>query len=314
MKKLIFIFILALFLPVSAHPFWIWSGKDKKLKNPAAVGKLSPAFRLQDGIKQFERKRFKKATVIFRALLKKYPDAYEAAEAQYYLGRCAQETNHLYEAYLSYQKVVDAYPNSKRINEVLDREYNIGETLMSQSAKSILGFTKYDFVEHPSIEIFKKITEKTANVTYAAKSQYQLGLLYSKLNRYDEAREAFTRVIDKYPDSEWLAPAKYQLAQATAKGFTGTDYDVTPVTEAASRLDEFVSNYSDSDVAPQAAEHLKQLNNEDARKNYETGAFYERLNKFKAAKIYYAIAVDKYPETPYGQKAGQALERIDKKL
>jgi len=314
MKKLIFILLFALFLPFSAHPFWIWSGKSKTLKDHDITAKLGPAFRLQDGIKQLEKKNYIKAKKIFQSLIKKYPDAFEAAEAQYYTGRCLEDMQHYYEAFKAYQKVIDSYPNSKRINDLIAREYNIGEKLMNEDIKSILGFKKYDFVEHPSIEIFKSISDKTANLEYAAHSQYQLGILFMKLKRYDEAKESFGKVIDKYPDSQWLAPAKYQLAQATAKGFSGTDYDATAVTEAASRLGEFVSSHPDSDVTSQAQNQLNDLNNEEAKKNYEIGLFYERQKKYSAAKIYYSQAADKNFDTEYGKKSAEALERIGKYL
>ena len=310
MKKLIFILVFVMFLPVSAHPFWIWSGKEKKLKNPAIGAKLSPAFCLQDGIKQYDKKRYKKARLIFITLVKKYPDAFEAADAQYYLGLTLEGLKQPYRAYIAYQKVLDSYPNSKHINSIIEHEYNIAESLMNTPAKKILGFTKYDFVEHPSIEIFKKISDTTANVAYASKSQYQLGLLYMRLARYMEAKEAFTKVIDKYPSSEWLAPAKYQLAQATAKGFSGTDYDTTSVTEAAQRLDEFVLNHSESEITPEAQEQLQNLINEEAKKQYDTARFYQRIGKPASAKIYYSLVINNYSNTKYGPLAEKALHDI----
>lgn len=60
----------------------------------------------------------------------------------------------------------------------------------------------YDFIDHPAIEIFKRIVDKNPYSEYASSAQYKLGVLYMQLNRYEEARDAFGGVIDNYPDSE----------------------------------------------------------------------------------------------------------------
>jgi len=243
MKKLIFVFILAAFLPLSAHPFWILSAKSKTLSGSHSQVGNDPSIKLMQAVKEFDKKNYTKAYVVCRWIVKKFPDAVEASEALYYMGRAQEELRNPYEAYLSYQRILDSYPNSKRINEVIEREYTIGATLAGKRASQFLGLTKYDFNEHPSIAIFKNLSEKVPGSKYASKAQYQLGMLFISLKRYDEAKETFARLIDKYPDSEWYAPAKYQLAQATAKGFGGTEYDTTAVQDATKRLDEFLSSH-----------------------------------------------------------------------
>ena len=313
MKKLIFIFLLLLLLPDNAHAFWILSPKSKTIKSAGKQLKGNPAGNLAQGLKEFEKKNYKKTYIICRFIAQKYPDAVEASEAQYYIGRSLEELKTPFEAYLAYQKILDSYPNSKRINEVIEREYAIAETLAAKKNPQLLGLKKYDFTEHPSIAIFKSLAEKASGSDYAPKAQYQLGMLYMKLRRYDEAKEAFTRLIDKYPDSAWYAPAKYQLAQAVARGFSGTDYDTASVNEATSRLDEFLSSHPESEVAPQAAGSLKDLNEKAAQKNYETGFFYESRKKYKAADVYYELVLDKYPRTSWAQKAETALKRVESK-
>jgi outer membrane assembly lipoprotein YfiO len=313
MKKLIFILLLVLLLPVNAHAFWILSPTSKTIKNADKQFKGNPAANMAQALKEFEKKNYKKTYIICRFIAKKHPDAVEASEAQYYMGRSMEELKNLFEAYLSYQKILESYPNSKRINEVIEREYAIAETLAAGKNTQVMGLKKYDFTEHPSITIFRSLAEKAPGSDYASKAQYQLGMLYFNLKRYDEAKDAFTRLIDKYPDSVWYAPAKYQLAQAVARGFSGTDYDTASVTEATSRLDEFLSSHPDSDVASQASESLKNLNEKAAQKSYETGFFYESRKKYKAAGVYYNIVLDKYPRTSWAEKADAALKRVEGK-
>ena len=122
MKKLVFILIFTLFLPLGAHPFWILSAKSKTIKSAARPVKNDPAGILAQAIKEFDKKHYKKTLVLCRFIAKKYPDAVEASQAQYYMGRALEEMNNPYGAYLAYQKILDSYPNSKRIAEVVERE------------------------------------------------------------------------------------------------------------------------------------------------------------------------------------------------
>ncbi len=310
MKKTLALLLIILFLPLGAYPFWIWSPKQKTVQDSQGVADTRPGPCFNNGLKQFEQKHFQKAYALFSFVVKRYPDALEAAEAQYYRGRALEELRNPYEAALAYQKVIDSYPNSKRINEIIDRCYKIAEDFAAKQPARVLGMTKYDFKDHPSLVIFKYIADKASVPVYAARAQYRLGMLYVDLKRYDEAKEAFKMVIDKYPDSEYYASAKYELAQATAKGFSGTDYDSTAVTEATARLDEFLATSPDSDVAPRATRSLSELNDKEAKKSFDVAIFYQRHNKLPAARIYYQAVVDKYPDTDWAQKSRKELDKL----
>ncbi|MCM8787221.1 MAG: outer membrane protein assembly factor BamD [Candidatus Omnitrophica bacterium] len=308
MKKLIIFFILILF-PLATYPFWIWSPKTQKWKNPKYSPKASPFLQFKEGEKYFAEQKYKDAYKSFKKVIIYYPDAQEAAEAQYYLGRCLEELNQKYQAFLEYKKVIDSYPNSKRINEIVERQYKIGEYFLNRQPKQWLGISLYDLVEHPSIEIFKKIVEKSPYSSYAPLAQYKLGVLLLQFNRFEEARDAFQKLIDTYPESQWATPAKYQLAIATAKASFGVDYDSTYIEEATTRLNEFVKKNPQAQITNEAKDQLKQLRNKEAKKNFDIAKFYEKQQKYKSALIYYKIIIDDYSDSDYYDIA---LERSKK--
>ncbi|MDD5195018.1 MAG: outer membrane protein assembly factor BamD [Candidatus Omnitrophica bacterium] len=307
MIKKILIFCIVCACSINAYSFWVWSPKTQKWKNPKYSPLATPFLQFKEGEKNFEGEKFKEAYDAFKKLIIHYPDAQEAAEAQYYLGRCLEELNQPYQAFQEYQKVIDSYPNSKRINEAVEREYKIGEYFLNREPKQWLGVSVYDFVEHPSLEIFKKIVEKVPYSPYATQAEYKLGLLLMKLSRYDEARESFQKVIDNYPDSEWAMPAKYQLAIATSKASPGVGYDSTTLQEASSRLDEFIKKHPDAQISTQAEQQLKELRNKEARKNFDVAQFYENQDKYDSALLYYNVVIDKYADSEYYLSS---LERV----
>ncbi|MCF7887780.1 MAG: tetratricopeptide repeat protein [Candidatus Omnitrophica bacterium] len=310
MIKLTFL-LLFTFVCLEAYPFWIWSPKTQKWKNPEYSALATPTLQYKEAIKSFKKGDFKRAYKEFKKLLVNYPDSKEAPEAQYYLGITLEELDKPFEAYLAFEKVIQSYPNSKRINEVVEREYNIGEYFLNRENKKLLGISIYDFVNHPSVQIFQSIVEETPYSEYASRAQYKLGVIFLQLSRFKEAREAFQKVIDDYSDSRWATPAKYQLALATAQAFPGADYDASYLKKATQSLDDFIKEHPEAKISKEAEEQLAKLRSKEAEKIFEIALFYKKQNRPESAKIYLKKVIKKYPDTIYYQKAKQVLEELD---
>ncbi len=310
MKKGLILLILLIF-PWSVYPFWIWSPKTQKWKNPKYSALSTPYLQYKAALKVFEEGRYKEAYKEFKKLLSNYPDAKEAAESQYYLGRCLEKFDKSYEAFLAYKILIDSYPNSQRINEAIERQYNIGEYFLNREHKKWLGLSLYDFVEHPSIEILNTLVKKAPYSEYAPRAQYKLGIILFELGRFDEARDAFQKVVDNYSDTEWAAPAKYQLAIATSKAFPGVDYDSSYLEEATTRLDEFIKDHPEAKISDEAEDQLKVLRNREAKKNFDIAQFYESQDQYKSAAIYYRKVVDDYIDSDYYDSSLEKIKELN---
>jgi TolA-binding protein len=221
--------LLGLFIS-PAHAYWIWTPKTGKWVNPKHDVKPTPKEQFEWAKSFYDSKQYDGAKREFSKLLKKYPKSFEASESQYYLGLIEEEQGKLYEAYLAYQKVIDKYPFSERIQEIIRREYEIAEGFMSGEKRKALGMALP--VENPAIEIFTKVIENSTYGPLAPKAQYKLGLVLKSLMRYYEAEEAFSKVISNYPDSEWVEPARFQIAACRAAMSQGPDYDQGAMREA----------------------------------------------------------------------------------
>lgn len=310
MKKL-FVLIAFLLVSLNVYPFWIWSPKTNKWKNPDYAAQVNPYLQYREALKFFEEAKFQAAHKSFRKIIINYPDAFEAAEAQFFLGRCLEEMKKPYDAFLEYKKVLESYPNSKRINEVLERQYKIAEYFLDKDAKKWLGVSVYDFVEHPAIEILRVIIEKAPYSQYSSSSQYKLGLLFMRLGRYEEAKEEFQKVLDNYPDSEWAVSAKYQLAVAVGRGFSGADYDASSISQATEELDDFIKKNPDSQIVDSAHKQLVDLKEKEAKKNFDIAQFYAQQKKYSSARLYYQIVIDEYPMSSYASLAEKKLKELE---
>jgi len=259
----------------------------------------------------YEIKDYKGARKEFLKLFKAYPESYEASESQYYIGMIEEEQGRLYEAFLAYQMVIDKYPFSERIQEIIEREFKIGESFMSGEKRKAMGVPLP--VENPAIEIFSKVVENSTFGPLAAKAQYKLGLLLKGLMRYYEAEDAFNKVITNYPNSEWADASKYQLAVTRAATSRGPSYDQGAAKEAEEQFEEFIKEHPDATLSRQAEKNLQNLREKEAQGNYEIAEFYEKQNAYQAARIYYQDVINNYPTSEWSVRAVEKLRMMEEK-
>ena len=297
-------FIMVLSLASSSFAFWIWTPKDKKWTNPKWSAKNSPQEQYKFAKEIFDSGDYKTALAEFKKLLSHFPESYEAADSQFYIGGCLEKRGKLYDAYLAYQKVIDKYPFSDKMNDVLERELRIADVIAEQEMK-VLGLSIPQY--YHAITIYRKIIENYPYSKLASLSQYRIGLVLETAGSFDEAKAEFEKVVSNYPDSEWAEAAKFQVAQTASLASLKPDYDQELTQEAKDRYKEFVSKHPEAELSREAQEKIYGLTEKEAEKDFNVGQFYEKQEAYKSAVIYYEDVIKKYPRSTW---AKESLERI----
>jgi outer membrane protein assembly factor BamD len=295
----------------SAHSYWIWTPKTGKWINPKTAVKQSPKEQFDSAKAFLDEKNYDEAKKEFVKLIKNYPKSFEASESQFYLGLIEEEQGNLYESYQAFQKVIDKYPFTARIQEVIEREFNIAERFMSGEKRKALGVALP--VDNPAIEIYTKVIENSTYGPLAPKAQYKLGLILKNLMRYYEAEDAFDKVITNYPNSEWVEASKYQIALCRAAVSKSPDYDQAAAQEAKQKFEEFVQSHPDAVLSREAEKKISELEEKEAESSYNTARFYEKQKEYSSAKIYYEDIIDNHPDSPWAVKALERVQIMERK-
>lgn len=311
MKRTIFATAsLILIIAVSpAYPYWIWTPKTGKWINPKTMVKPSPKEQFDYAKEFYSLKKYEDAKREFKKLLKAYPKSFEASESQYHLGMIEEARGNSYEAFQAFQKVIDKYPFSERIQEIIEREYRIAEGFVSGERRKALGVALP--VENPAIEILAKVVENSTYGPLAPKAQYKLGLVLKGLLRYYEAEEAFNKVISNYPDSEWVEPAKFQIAECRAALSHGPAYDQGAMEEAKEKFEEIVKDNPEAVLSLEAERNIKKLKEKEAEASYNIAVFYEKQKQYEAARVYYNDTVERFPDSPWAARSIEKLQALD---
>jgi len=315
MRKLfIYITIVSIFLPsYTSYAFWVWTPKTKKLINPKYAAKDTPEEQFRWAMKFFEEKDFKRAAEEFVRLTTYFKDSDLAADAQYYAGRSYEADGKYYFAFQAYQKTIEVYPFSKRIDEVIEREYIIGNLVYKKHTAKLMGKELMTELDR-ACEIFQKVKENAPFGEYADKAQFMIGECYKKAEQYNEAKKAFQKLVDEYPKSELVDKARYEVAQTTYLASLRPDYDQELTDEAIKEFKRIANESGTSEITKEAKEAITMLEDKKAESLFNTAKFYEKQKHYKSAIIYYREMLNKYPRSPLKESAAQRVEQVRKLL
>ncbi len=314
MKRLFLLTACALLMfQAHAFAFWIWTPETNRWTNPKYDVKDDPEEQLTFAKGFSAAKDYKKAVQEFEKLIRHYPKSREAAEAQYLIGRCYEDQIRPYEAFKSYQKVVDKYPFSDRFTEIVERQFKIGERLLNGEGKSGKFVSTLLGSDYDVIETFRTVIKNAPYGQYAAPAQYQIGLYLSEKGLFQEARDEFEKVVNDYPNSDWVKAAKYQIALVDAKRSTEAQYDQKVTKTAVEEFKEFVKIYPDAELSEKAQAQINDLREKEAENHFLIAKYYEKTKKYKAAKLYYETVMKDYQNTSWAAKASERLRALASK-
>lgn len=311
--SILVIVICSIVLCHEAMAFWIWTPKTKKLVNPKYAPKDTPEKQFKWAMKFFEEKDYKRSAEEFARLTIHFKESELAPEAQYYAGLSYEKAGKPYPAFLAYQKTIDLYPFTKRIDEVIEKEYNLGNELYKKHEGVLMGKEIMTDLDRAA-EIFTKVRENAPFGEYADQAQFMVGECYKKSEQYGEATKTFQKLVEEYPRSKLVEKARYEVAQCTYLATLKPDYDQELTDEAIKEFKKIAEREKGLALSEDAKKAIALLEKRKAESLFNTAKFYERQKHYKSAAIYYKEILKQYPKTSFGEEALERLKDIDKFL
>ena len=288
----------------------MWTPESNKWVNPKQAVRETPAEQLEFALERYRAKDFEKSVSELKKVIKHYPRAREAAEAQFYLGVIEEEEGNYSKAFKNYQTVVEKYPFSERFGEIIERQYNIGLKLMEGKGKK--GFFQGSLgSEALVVEIFRTVIKNSPYGQYAAPAQYNIALYLQEKGLLQEARDEFEKTINDYPETEWAKNARYQIALADAKRSSDAPYEQKVTQIAIQELEGVLKDAPKAEFSKEAEQKINALKEKEAEQNFLIAEFYEKKQEYRAAKIYYNKIIENYKNTTWATKALNKIRDIN---
>ncbi len=176
-----------------------------------------------------------------------------------------------------------------------------GEPIDSAYEKSIAFYEKEEYSD--AAYGFDLVTRMGRGTTYAKEAQFLLAESYFKNKQYLLAASEYERFISYYPQDERRQEVEFNRALSYYQQSPRYRLDQSPTMRAIELFQLFNNNYPNSPFIEESAQKIDELRNKLARKTFESGQFYLRTLRYKAATIYFDQTIDQYPETRWAESA-----------
>ena len=297
--------------------YWMWTPETGKWINPKWAVKSTPEDQFIWAMEKYDAHDYKRASKEFANLAVYYPFSEYAPEAQFLTGESFKKMGEFYQAHLEYQKLVDNFPSSQKINEMLERQFQIANHFFYSKGprwKAYIPLLPTTNNYEIALEIYLKIIKNAPFGDFADDAQYKVGDTYLKLGDFTKAIHSYEKLIAVFPDSEFSELASYKIAVSKSQGLYGKEGAFNAAPDALEDFEAFSKEYPDSRLIEEAKIEIDFLRRENAQKLYEIALFYEKNKGLKAAEFYYLKVVRDYEGTVWSKEAAMRLKKIGPKL
>ena len=262
----------------------------------------------------YAAKNYEGALGTYKRFLKAYPSSKLASKAQLQVADILLLQGRWNASFDAYQTLITRYPDTPEFEGAVARQVLIANSYLDMRKVMVLGYG----VPVPGItgieqaaKMYEKILKNAPYSIYAPITQFNLGLAFQRARKIKEAREAYQKVLDKYPNSDVCDDALYQIAYIYMQlGLTSSSQDLSALVLARETFEDFLLQYPQSEKAPQARDNLKTIGNTEAGNLMDIAKWYDWSKDYKAAVIYYNDVVRKQPRTHDAELAKTRIEEL----
>ncbi|HOJ33224.1 MAG TPA: outer membrane protein assembly factor BamD [Candidatus Hydrogenedentes bacterium] len=301
-------FLVAIFLgiQVAAVAQWTWTPQTKRWINLKRLPKETPELQVEYARSLMLQGEYKKALRETNKFKSFYGDTAFADENQFLRGEIRMAQGDYKDAAKEFQQVITGYPDTDRFQDVIKKQYEIGDLLFEKGQKRLKRGWWIPFRKRPfsaAIEVYRMVIDNQPFTEAAAEAQYKVGLCHFTLKEYVEAAYEYRRVVEEYGNSEWVDEAAYGLAECYYAASRPPEYDQSPSLLAITAIDDFKRRFPSDERLQTLEPKRTEMRERVAQQRLKTAQFYEKRRKFDAARICYEVVVEQFPETTAAEKA-----------
>lgn len=258
--------------------------------------------------------RMRRARRGYRYLVERWPAASEASEAQYRYASLLQAQGRMEAAFEAYRQLLERYPHEVPYDTLMERQYRIALDIMRQKRMRFL-FGGYRMPE-AALPMFRWIAEQAPGSDLAVNARMKIGNIYEQQNDSSKAIDAYTQVLQLFPDTPQAIEAAIRRALCLDKESRRTPNDAKRLEEAASALRYAERRATNPEQKADLTRRLAEVQKRRARRLFERGRYYEENERDPtAAAIEYRAILREFPEVePWSGKARKRLSHLETDL
>ena len=270
-----------------------------------------------------ERARlFREAADKYATAAERFPDSMLQEDALFMAGEANFFADHYKDAQEAYEELVAAYPNTRHIDRVDARRFDIAQYWLAVHRADGKFFLAPNWRDEKlphndtfgnAVRVFDKVRLDDPTGRLADDATMAAASAYFADGNYAQAEVFLADLRRTYPESEHQFDAALLAIKSKVELYQGSDYDSQHLEEALQLIDLTFAEFPQ-----QAAEHREYLENayKDARvklalRDWRTAQFYDNRKEYGGARRYYQHLIQEFPDTSLAQDAQKRLQEIN---
>ncbi|MGA2605006.1 MAG: outer membrane protein assembly factor BamD [Verrucomicrobiia bacterium] len=297
------VLVFGFLMPVESPAPLVWTkGEGWSWVQEGVPTATTPADQLKIGQNFEAKKQYRRAIPAYRRLIARWPLSSSTPEARMGLAKCYGAIGYHYKAFQTYQELLKKHPSTPHFDDVLQREFEIGNLFLAGERQKAWGVRWFPSLER-AVEVYEAVVKNGPYSSVAVDAQFRIGLVYEKERDYLSAVHAYEKLLERYPKHLVAEAAQFQIGWEYKKESARAEYDQNAANQAIAAFTDFIFRYPQSDKVPAAEKYRTELKVEQARGMFHIGEFYEKNHYYKSALIYYNDVIEKNPESDWATQA-----------
>ena len=238
-----------------------------------------------------------------------------APRAEYLIGRCLEANGKDEAAFNAYQNIIEKYPKSGEYEDVLWRQYEIGNRFIAGEWFRLWGYIPLYSSMDETAKMFDKIVNNGPYSDVAPHAQLRMGAAHEKGKNYGDAVKAYGIAADRYHEQpDIAADALYREGISWQKQAATAEYDQSTAGQSIAAYTDFMTLFPDDKRVPEVQKSIVGLKSEQVHGNFIIAQFYENSKKWAGAVVYYNEVLQLDPNSAYAAQARQRIEALKPRI
>ena len=269
-------------------------------------------------------KEHKAAGKKFLAAAKRWPDSSLEEDALFLAGENFFAADEYPDAHRAYQKLLKGHDYTHYMDDVTKRLFAMAR-YWEESAKRDPSFRSpvnltddtrpWTDTEGHALKAYDDIRMYDPTGPLADDAVMATANLYFVRGRYEDAARHYDLIRTEYPKSAFQMKAHLLGIESWQRIYQGGYYDAGPLNKAAEVADQALIQFGPElgEDRPRVIEAKNKIVEEKASRDLIIAQYYDKRERFGAARVYYNSIVEEYPQTAAAAEARRRLTEIQDK-
>jgi outer membrane protein assembly factor BamD len=188
------------------------------------------------------------------------------------------------------------------------------KTAAQLAAEGRSAFAEEDY--HEAMEAYEKLKDWYPFSQYAKEAELRVADAHYHMDEYEQAIAAYEQFERLHPSDPKIAHVIYQIGRCYYDRMKGVDRDQTYTKKALQVFRQLNRRFPESDYADESKSHIRRCLETLAGHEFYVGEFYFKQSHYKAALERFQAVVEEYPDDiePLRSRALSYIEECRQKL